>query len=76
MNHDNVKRYIETEHNCEVTELAITKLAGTFENYQSHKVDGVAYRNGERLLIGGLVNAQNFSGVKVWDKTDNPFLGL
>ena len=76
MNQDNVKRYIEREHSCEVFNLAVTKLAGTFQGLQSWKVDGIAYRNDERLLVGGLVNAQNFSGVKVWDKTDNPFLGL
>ena len=76
MNQDNVRNYIETEHRCEIQHLAITKLAGTFQNHQSFKVDGIAYRNGERLLVGGLVNEHNFSGVKVWDSSDNPFLNL
>ena len=71
-----VKAWTEVEHNCEVHKLTVTKLAGTFQGHQSYKVTGVAYRDGEQLLVGGLVNAHNFSGVKVWDTSDNPFLGL
>ena len=72
---DSVRRYIETEYNCEVTELAIRPME-LHATTQSWKVDGCAYRNGERLIVGGTVNAHNFSGVRVWDKGDNPFQGL
>jgi len=75
---DSVKRFIETEHNCEVTELAIRPMGmiGEMVTGRSWKVDGCAYRNGERLIVGGTVNDHNYSGVRVWDKGDNPFADL
>ena len=71
---DSVRRFIETEYSCEVTELAIHPMK--FGEGQSWKVDGCAYRNGDRLIVGGTVNAHNYSGVRVWDKGDNPFADL
>ena len=69
---DSVRRFIETEYNCEVSELAIRPI----KNTDGYKVDGIAYRNGERLSVMGSVNPHNYSGVRIWDDTDDPFSGI
>ena len=73
---DSVRRFIEVEYDCEVTELAIHKFSHGLPDKTIWKVDGVAWRNGERLIVGGTVNDHNYSGVRVWDKGDNPFADL
>ena len=69
---DSVRRYLETEYNCEVSELAIRPI----KNTDGWKVDGIAWRNGHRFSVGGIVNAHNYSGVRIWDDTDDPFENL
>ena len=79
---DSVRRYIETEYSCEVTELAIRPIVGTgcsqpgCHGPDGFKVDGIAWRNGHRFSVGGTVNAHNYSGVRIWDATDDPFENL
>lgn len=70
MNPDRVRRFIETEYDCEVTDLHVKQW------FDSYKVDGTAYRKGEKLIVGGMVRAHNFSGVKIWGRDDKPFEGL
>ena len=72
---DSVRRYIETEYGCEVTELHIPArpTVGTADTF---KVDGIAYRNGERLSVMGSVNPHNYSGVMVCGADDDPFTDL
>jgi len=69
---DTVKRYIEAEFGVEVTELAIRRIKNTDE----YKVDGIAFRNGERLSVMGTCNAHNYSGVRVYGSDDDPFSDL
>ena len=69
---DTVKRYVEVEFGCEVTELSVKRI----KNTDGYKVDGIAFRNGERLSVMGTCNAHNYSGVRIWDDTDDPFSGI
>ena len=71
MNPDNVRRFIETEYDCEVTDLHVKQW------FDSYKVDGTVWQRGKKGIAGGNITPQNFSGVKVcWIADDNPFEGL
>jgi len=69
---DTVKRYTEVEFGCEVTELSVKRI----KNTDGFKVDGIAWRNGERLSVMGTCNAHNYSGVRVYGADDDPFTDL
>jgi len=69
---DTVRAWIETEYQCEVSELAVRPI----KNTDGFKVDGIAWRNGERLSVMGTCNAHNYSGVRVYGADDDPFTDL
>jgi formylmethanofuran dehydrogenase subunit C len=74
----NVRKFVETEYQCEVTDMHIApiKVKG-YALTATWKVTGTAYRHGRKMLVGGSVNAHNFSGVEVFDAaTDDPFTDL
>lgn len=73
MNQDRVRRHIEVEYNCEVTDLVVRPVGAD----DLYKVEGTAFRRGRKLLIGGHVRPHNVSTVDVWEVgVDDPFADL
>jgi hypothetical protein len=75
----NVRQFVEHEYQCEVTDMHIEQmdLIGYAVTGRTWKVTGTAYRHGRKLLVGGTVNAHNFSGIEIFDAaTDDPFSDL